>query len=97
MTFLDMLLVGIGLSMDAVAVTIANGMAYRCKAREKVAMPLLFGGFQGLMPLLGYLLGVNFQNTITSVEHWIGGRTVCQFDLSLRGHCHAGCAGLYWR
>ena len=64
MTFLDMLLVGIGLSMDAVAVTIANGMAYRCKAREKVAMPLLFGGFQGLMPLLGYWAGGLFASLI---------------------------------
>ena len=71
MTFWETLLLAVALSMDAVAVSVANSLAYRCKAREMAAMPLLFGGFQGLMPLVGWLLGVRFQNAITSVDHWI--------------------------
>ncbi len=60
----ETVLLGIGLSMDAVAVTVANSMAYRCKTREKVLMPLFFGGFQGLMPLLGYFAGGLFASYI---------------------------------
>ena len=50
--------------MDAVAVSVANSLAYRCKAREMAAMPLLFGGFQGLMPLLGYWVGGLFADLV---------------------------------
>ncbi|MBQ3078239.1 MAG: manganese efflux pump [Clostridia bacterium] len=57
MTLPEILLLGIGLSMDAAGVTIANALAYRCEKREQLTMALLFGGFQGLMPLLGYLTG----------------------------------------
>lgn len=64
MTFWETLLLATALSMDAVAVTIANSLAYRCKAREMAAMPLLFGGFQGLMPLLGYWVSGLFADLV---------------------------------
>ena len=47
----DVLLIGIGLSMDAVAVTVSNTLAYPCLTRaRRLAMPVAFGLFQGLMP-----------------------------------------------
>ena len=64
MTFWETLLLAVALSMDAVAVSVANSLAYRCKAREMAAMPLLFGGFQGLMPLLGYWVGGLFADLV---------------------------------
>lgn len=54
----EIILVGLGLSMDAATVSMTNGMVYKGLKKDKViAMPLFFGGFQGLMPLLGFLLG----------------------------------------
>ena len=72
MTWLDMLLVGIGLAMDASAVAAVNGMSMRRVRLYKAAIiGLAFGFFQGLMPLIGYLLGVRFESFITSFDHWI--------------------------
>ncbi len=61
MTILDIALIGVGLSMDAFAVSISNGMVYRGLTKGyRAAMPVFFGGFQILMPLLGYSLGSLF-------------------------------------
>lgn len=58
MTFLELILIGVGLSMDAAAVSISNALAYpRLSRRAKCSMPVLFGLFQGLMPMLGYAAG----------------------------------------
>ena len=55
MTFIELLLVALGLSMDAAAVSLTNGVAYcPLSPDKKLAIPLFFGLFQGLMPLLGY-------------------------------------------
>lgn len=57
----ETLLIGAGLAMDAVAVSMTNGMVYKnLKAAHYIAMPLLFGIFQGLMPLLGFFAGSMF-------------------------------------
>lgn len=62
----EIILVGLGLSMDAVTVSMTNGMVYKSLKKDKViAMPLFFGGFQGLMPLLGFLLGGLVSGIIT--------------------------------
>ena len=54
----EILLIGVGLSMDAAAVSMTNGMAYCCKSRGRLlAMPLFFGLFQAIMPILGDLFG----------------------------------------
>lgn len=61
MNILEIILIGIGLSMDAVAVSMTNGMVYKGMSRGKeLSMPLVFGFFQGFMPLLGYYAGSLF-------------------------------------
>lgn len=65
MGIIEIIFIGIGLSMDAAAVCMTNGMVYDLKDRRKVAgMPLAFGFFQGLMPLLGYFAGGLFASFI---------------------------------
>ena len=58
--------------MDAFAVSICKGLAMkRCTLEKAGIVGLYFGGFQALMPLIGYFLGVQFRDVITSVDHWI--------------------------
>lgn len=67
MGLIEIILIGIALSMDAVAVSMTNGMVYKDTTRYKIiAMPLLFGIFQGLMPLIGYFAGGIFADTINN-------------------------------
>lgn len=62
----------VGLSMDACAVAICKGLSVRTvRLRHMVITGLWFGGFQALMPLIGYLLGRNFEDAIKSFDHWI--------------------------
>ena len=72
MSFVDILLIGIGLSMDAFSVSICKGLTTK-KFSWKMALTcgLWFGFFQALMPLIGYFLGAQFEQFITSVDHWI--------------------------
>ena len=72
MGFWELLLLAGGLSMDAFAVSICKGLAMDRVTLKKACIPgLWFGGFQGAMPLLGWLLGSRFTSYITSVDHWI--------------------------
>ena len=72
MGFWELLLLAVGLSMDAFAVSICKGLAMDRVTLKKACIPgLWFGGFQGAMPLLGWLLGSRFTSYITSVDHWI--------------------------
>lgn len=72
MTLLELFLVAVGLSMDAFAVSICKGLAMpKMDIKKAAVVGLWFGGFQGLMPLIGYLLGKQFESYITSVDHWI--------------------------
>lgn len=70
--FIVLFLMGVGLSMDAFAVSVCKGLAMR-KVNKKQAfvIGLFFGGFQALMPLLGWSLGIQFEQYITSIDHWI--------------------------
>lgn len=62
----------IGLSMDACAVSISNGMCYRINPlKNALAAGMAFGLFQGLMPLIGYFAGHTFSHTIENMDHWI--------------------------
>lgn len=72
MSVLEFFMIAVGLSMDAFAVAICKGLSLP-KIRWKYAWitGIYFGGFQAGMPFLGYLLGVRFQNLISSVDHWI--------------------------
>lgn len=72
MSFLELLLIGIGLSMDAFAVAICRGLAMpKLNLRHAAVIALYFGGFQALMPLLGWLLGSSFAGYIQNIDHWI--------------------------
>ena len=68
----ELFLVAVGLSMDAFAVSVCKGLSVPAvRLRHSLICGAYFGLFQALMPLLGWLLGVQFQGMITSVDHWI--------------------------
>lgn len=72
MGLLELFIIAVGLSMDAFAVAICKGLAMdRCTLKKAGIVGLYFGGFQALMPTIGYLLGVQFQDLITAIDHWI--------------------------
>lgn len=72
MGLLELFILAVGLSMDAFAVSICKGLALpKINLKSAGIVGLWFGLFQALMPLIGYLLGVNFRNYIVSVDHWI--------------------------
>ncbi len=72
MTLTELLIVAVGLSMDAFAVAICKGLAVKKAGIKEMAVAgLWFGGFQGLMPLIGYLLGSAFSSYITKIDHWV--------------------------
>ena len=72
MSFVELFLIAVGLSMDAFAVSICKGLgAKRLSARQALLVGLYFGGFQALMPLIGWMLGCRFEVLIRSVDHWI--------------------------
>lgn len=72
MNIAELFFIAVGLSMDAFAVSICKGLSVpRAKNSHMLACGMYFGGFQALMPLIGYILGVNFRHLITSVDHWI--------------------------
>ena len=72
MGIIEIFLIGIGLAMDAFAVSICKGLAMK-KMNWKKAMiiGLYFGIFQGVMPVIGYLLGSTFAGLVESIDHWI--------------------------
>ena len=72
MGFWEILVIGIGLSMDAFAVAVCKGLSFDGINRKKMAtVGLYFGGFQALMPCIGYFLGYSFRDKISAIDHWI--------------------------
>lgn len=72
MGVVELLILAVGLSMDAFAVSVCKGLAMKkAGAKELCIVGCWFGGFQALMPLIGYLLGTAFEQYITSFDHWI--------------------------
>lgn len=72
MSLLELFIVAVGLAMDAFAVSICKGLSVsKVKLRHAACAGLWFGGFQALMPLIGWLLGVRFQAAIERFDHWI--------------------------
>ena len=69
---IELFLLGVGLSMDAFAVSVCEGLGMRkLNKKQALIIGLYFGGFQALMPFVGWLLGSQFQKYITSIDHWI--------------------------
>ncbi len=72
MGIIELLLIAVSLSMDAFAVAVCKGLNMRrINYRHTLVIALFFGGFQALMPFVGWLLGRNFEQYITSFDHWI--------------------------
>ena len=72
MGFVELFLLAVGLSMDAFAVSICKGLAMRkADLKGQLTCGLWFGGFQALMPLIGFFLGSLFADAIKTVDHWI--------------------------
>lgn len=72
MGFIELFLVGVGLSMDAFAVSICKGLGMRqINVAHMLVIALFFGGFQALMPVIGWALGSQFQGLIEPIDHWI--------------------------
>lgn len=72
MSLIELFILAVALSMDAFAISICKGLSVqRLRPRHALICGVYFGGFQALMPFLGWLLGSQFQSLITSVDHWI--------------------------
>lgn len=68
----ELFLLAVGLSMDAFAVSVCKGLAMeKCSFKKAAVCGVWFGGFQALMPAIGYLLGYQFRGYITAIDHWI--------------------------
>ena len=68
----ELFFIAVGLSMDAFAVSICKGLGMRTlDLRQAAVIALFFGGFQALMPAIGWLLGSQFAHYVTAVDHWI--------------------------
>ncbi len=72
MSLTELFIIAIGVSMDAFAVSVCKGLSVRkMKVSQALTCGVYFGGFQGLMPLIGYLLGSQFGEAIVSIDHWV--------------------------
>ena len=71
MNFVELLIIAVGVSMDAFAIAICKGLSVKkLEAKHLLIAGLWFGGAQALMPLLGYFLGGSFSSFIESIDHW---------------------------
>ena len=72
MEFVELLIIAVGVSMDAFAVSVCKGLSVSSvRPVHVVNTGLWFGGFQALMPLVGYMLGMSFASLVKNIDHWI--------------------------
>ena len=72
MSLIELFLIAVGLSMDAFAVSICKGLGMaRLNMKQGAVIALFFGGFQAIMPLIGWALGSQFASFVTPIDHWI--------------------------
>ena len=72
MGLIEIILISVALGMDAFAVSVCKGLSLKEMSWKKACIVgLYFGGFQALMPLIGFLLGSTFEEVVTSIDHWI--------------------------
>ena len=72
MGVIELLLLSIGLAMDAFAVSVCKGISMKkINCKKSCIIGLWFGGFQALMPTIGYFLGSAFESLVTNIDHWI--------------------------
>ena len=78
MSIFELFILAVGLSMDAFAVAICKGLATtKLKTRHMLITGAWFGGFQAIMPLIGYFLGTAFAKYVTAIDHWIALVLLC--------------------
>ena len=96
MGLFEIFMIGVGLSMDAFAASICKGLNMRrLNVKNMLIIGLFFGGFQALMPAVGWILGKQFEVYITSVDHWvafallafIGGKMIYDVFYDDEGDC----------
>lgn len=89
LSFVEIFIIAIGVSMDAFAVAICKGLSFKDHNNKKAfIMAAYFGFFQALMPLIGYLLGVRFQDSINSIDHWIAFILLASIGLNMIKESH---------
>lgn len=72
MSIIEIILLSIGLAMDAFAVAICKGLSMKkMNWKNAIIIAFYFGVFQALMPVFGYFLGTTFENLVTSIDHWL--------------------------
>ena len=72
MSIIEIVLIAISLAMDAFAVSICKGLSMKkINWKKAIIIGIYFGGFQAIMPLIGYFLGETFENLVTNVDHWV--------------------------
>jgi putative Mn2+ efflux pump MntP len=100
MTTLEILFIALGLSMDAFAVAVASGATMkRLEVANALKMGVFFGGFQAIMPVIGWFAGIGMKSYISEVDHWIafallslvGGKMLYEsFKIEEEENCGAG-------
>ena len=98
MSIFEIVLIAVGLAMDAFAVSICKGLALgKLKFKHYIIIGAWFGGFQALMPLIGFFLGKTFSNYIQKYDHWIAFGLLCFIGVNMireafgeEETCHAG-------
>ncbi|MDO5784702.1 MAG: manganese efflux pump MntP family protein [Eubacteriales bacterium] len=84
MSLFELFVLAVGLSMDAFAVSVCKGLSVQqLRFRHACIAGAYFGGFQALMPLIGFLLGVQFQRYIVSIDHWIAFILLCLIGVNM--------------
>ncbi len=84
MSLWELFILAVGLSMDAFAVSICKGLSLgKTELKNSITAGLYFGGFQMLMPLIGYLLGIRFQAMIQSIDHWVAFILLCLIGINM--------------
>lgn len=92
MSIVELFLIAVGLSMDAFAVAVCKGLAMKkCTWTKAGIVGLYFGVFQAGMPLIGYALGVQFKDVITSIDHWIAFVLLAIIGINMVRESRGGC------
>ena len=83
MHFIEIILIAVGLAMDAFAVAISKGLSMKQNYKKSLKIGLYFGIFQAVMPLIGYFLGFSFESVVTKIDHYIAFTLLTIIGLSM--------------
>jgi len=91
----ELFAIAVGLSADAFAVAVCKGLSVqKIHKKHGLLVGLYFGGFQALMPLIGYFLGARFQTLITDVDHWLALALLSAIGINMIKESFSGCEEL---